>query len=525
MTVPTPTVITTFPVGNPAGQQPLVVVRDMTNGYDLYLLNEDTVSDYPASCVKLMTLLLAWQHHSTDWTSGTVTVTTDDVTQPAGLSLTSAGLMAGDVVTWEDLACCLILPSGFDAAQAIARVIGDAIYAAAGNTGTQGIARFVEAMNAKAGDLGMTNTTFTDPFGGSKTDVTRNQMSARDLSTVSIAAFSIDELTDIAGATSHGVTVTGVNARTMVLNNVVAFLNGPSVNPAHIADADVLAAKSGIWVYNSDVNYNMTVLWLSPNGTEVVITTIGSLSTFSSMLDQRGLMYMLVRDFPYLSDVEEVEDTYWTDVNLLVAGSLSDESDVGRTVTVTDAVAGDPLVLGSSGGIALSASTDDVHVTDGPDISVTSGNMTVEMWYAGPGSAPATGVEYLFASKLASGQREWAANYYSGGFNIFASSDGSNWTNAVAYTVAAVDQAVFFNGAPRHIALVKDGSILSLYINGEEMPTTISCGTIYDGTADLSVCRPGSVPVGIIDDYRVTMGVARYSAAMETLVAVKFPRS
>src|SRR5262245_34150710 len=145
-----------FPIGNPTGQKPAVHVRDITNGVDLYVHHADTPSHYPASCVKVMTLLLVREYKAASWTS-MVPVPAADVTNPytsAGINLTTASLKAGDVLSWEDLCYGIILPSGFDACQCAARIIGDELHAAAGNTGTRGIPRFVERMNARAAELG-----------------------------------------------------------------------------------------------------------------------------------------------------------------------------------------------------------------------------------------------------------------------------------------------------------------------------------------------------------------------------------
>lgn len=503
----------------------------MTNGYDLYTLNADTPSLYPGSTVKTMTMLLLREYHAADWSS-TVMIVTADVTQPAGLNISMAGLQAGDVISWEGLAYAMMLPSGGDAALAIARLIGTELYVAAGNTGATGVARFVERMNARASELGMTNTTYVDPFGGSKTfdpDVTRNILSPRDLSAVAWQCFSDMVAQAICGSASYGISITGTNARTLNVSNGVGLLNGPTLVPAGISDDNVYSAKGGAWVYVAGSHnihmYSITSLWKSPNGTEVIITTIGSESNFASMLDQRGLMFGILRDFPYLYDGVDVgDDAFWDDVKLLVSGALADDSPVGRTVTTANVVAGDPLVADSSGGIVFDGASDDVHVTDGADISVTSGDMTVEMFYAADGNVPGTGVEYVFAIKTALNNLEWAANYYNGGFNIFASANGTSWSSVVALNMDAVDRPVFFNGAVRKIDIVKYGSDWRMFICGERMSPTISVGTVYDGNGDLSVGRAGVAPRGIIDEFRFTR-VARYTAQMVTVNPRKFPRT
>lgn len=512
---------------------PSVIVRDTTNGWDLILRLADIPSPFPASCVKLMTLLLMWENHSSDWTTGTVTIGSGDFPSVTGTTLTTAGFQVGDIVTWQDLAYGLILPSGGDAAMAAARVIGDELYAAAGNTGTQGVTRFVEEMNTRAAELGMSNTVYADPFGGSKTfgpDVIRNRMSARDLSIVTVAAFASVTLRGIAGTTSHTASVGGPNARSIAWNNVDPFINGPQVSPAGIKDSTVIAGKTGLWSISQTNQYNMTTLWTAPGGQEIVITTLGSPSWFSAMLDQRGLMYMALAEFPYLLDAAGTDPNI-ADVRLLVGAdsSLTDEGPDGRTLTASGAIDWTPgLVAESTGMIQLGDATDAVTTPDTPNLAVGSSDWTFETWYAaqrypGFGAVPGSNVEYGFLFKAGVGvDREYGVNYFNGNFNLFASGDGSSWSVA-SFGLAAVDQAVFFNGAPRHLAIVRQSGTWYLFINGERV-LNLAGSTVYDGSADIKLPPTGIAPIGRLDEVRMS-AVARYTAAMVPILARKFPRT
>lgn len=81
-------------------------------------------------------------------------------------STTMPGFFAGGVYTVRDLLYGMILASGNDAAQALARGIG----AQEGDTPEQSVERFVGWMNDKAADLGLTNTHFVNPHGLSDPD-------------------------------------------------------------------------------------------------------------------------------------------------------------------------------------------------------------------------------------------------------------------------------------------------------------------------------------------------------------------
>lgn len=108
---------------------------------------------YPASITKVMTALIAIEEGNL---SDTVTASDDVVISEAGASL--AGIKPGDTFTLEQLLYGLMIPSGNDAANAIADHI-------AGSTEA-----FAEKMNAKAKELGATHTHFVNANGLHSTD-------------------------------------------------------------------------------------------------------------------------------------------------------------------------------------------------------------------------------------------------------------------------------------------------------------------------------------------------------------------
>jgi len=101
----------------------------------------------PASITKIMTAIVASETTSPD---DMVTVNVDGFF--AGDS-TVMGLQTGMTLSMRDLLYGLLLPSGADAAVAVARYV-------AGN-----VPSFVDRMNAKARDLGLQDTHFTNPHG------------------------------------------------------------------------------------------------------------------------------------------------------------------------------------------------------------------------------------------------------------------------------------------------------------------------------------------------------------------------
>ena len=107
-----------------------------------------TTKMYPASTTKVMTALLALKYGSL---SDEVTVPEESVINEAGASL--AGMHPGDKLTLDELLYGLMLPSGNDAANAIAVHVGGSID------------NFVKMMNDEAKRIGAVDTNFVNANG------------------------------------------------------------------------------------------------------------------------------------------------------------------------------------------------------------------------------------------------------------------------------------------------------------------------------------------------------------------------
>ncbi|WP_414506353.1 D-alanyl-D-alanine carboxypeptidase family protein [Streptomyces sp. NEAU-L66] len=123
-----------------------------------------------ASTTKIMTAIVALKHP--EWLNRQITVKQEyrDYVQKVGGS--TADLQTGDTLTVEQLLYALLIPSGDDAAMALADNLGS------GDTADARIADFVNQMNAEAQQLGLTGTHF-DGFDGISHG--NNHSTARDL--------------------------------------------------------------------------------------------------------------------------------------------------------------------------------------------------------------------------------------------------------------------------------------------------------------------------------------------------------
>ncbi len=77
----------------------------------------------------------------------------------------SANLQQGDVMDFESALKALLVPSGNDAAVALAETVGASMIAADPSRGNDPVGAFVQAMNDKAAEIGCVDTVYENPHG------------------------------------------------------------------------------------------------------------------------------------------------------------------------------------------------------------------------------------------------------------------------------------------------------------------------------------------------------------------------
>ena len=129
-----------------------IYLENLNNGAVVYEKNADQ-RQYPASTTKIMTFIITAENVS-NWDETLVTIT-QNALEGLDPDSTVMGLSEhiGEQVSVRDLLYGLMLPSGNDAALALAEHVGGSI------------AAFAEKMNAKAAELGCTGTHFANPHG------------------------------------------------------------------------------------------------------------------------------------------------------------------------------------------------------------------------------------------------------------------------------------------------------------------------------------------------------------------------
>ena len=120
----------------------------------------------------------------------------------------SANLEQGDVMDFESALKALLVPSGNDAAVALAETVGAAMIAADPSRGNDPVAAFVQAMNDKAAELGCVDTLYENPHGLDDDSYEGNLHStAADQAKVALCAMSYPLIRDIVSGGSTTIKV------------------------------------------------------------------------------------------------------------------------------------------------------------------------------------------------------------------------------------------------------------------------------------------------------------------------------
>lgn len=179
-----------------------VYAYDLNTGIELFARNEHERMPI-GSVVKVVTALVTVKHANLD--DEVVIIESDLVDDP---SYSNMSLQAGDTLTVSQLLYGLLIPSGSDGADALARHVGGII------TGSDDqIAQydgFMREMNQFIAEQGLENTRFTNPHG---LDAPNNYSTAYDISILSGLLMQNETLARIVGEPGYSFVSVGPEAR------------------------------------------------------------------------------------------------------------------------------------------------------------------------------------------------------------------------------------------------------------------------------------------------------------------------
>ena len=185
-----------------------VILMDAKSGAVLYAKNADQ-EIVPASTTKIMTCLLGLEYGNL---SSTVVVSR----AAARVGGSTFDLVEGEEVVFSDMLIGLMMCSGNDAAVAIAEHIGGSVDG------------FVDMMNAKAREIGMSNTHFVNPNGlpGPEVDEvqTNNVTTAQDMAKLAMYAMKNATFMEIVGYASFEIPANNKKKKARTINTTNRLL-------------------------------------------------------------------------------------------------------------------------------------------------------------------------------------------------------------------------------------------------------------------------------------------------------------
>ncbi|MFI1970782.1 D-alanyl-D-alanine carboxypeptidase [Streptomyces cinnamoneus] len=175
----------------------------LDGGADRTLWQKDAQTKRPmASTTKIMTAVVVLDEHADDLNTR-VTVKQSYRDWVTRKQASTADLRTGDQLTVRQLLYALMLPSGCDAAYALADTFGD------GETEQERTGSFIDKMNDKARELGLNNTHY-DSFDGNSARGA-NYTTPRDLAELAKHALRKNELLKVVKSTSTQQKAANVN--------------------------------------------------------------------------------------------------------------------------------------------------------------------------------------------------------------------------------------------------------------------------------------------------------------------------
>lgn len=188
----------------------------------MYAWNPD-VQMYPASLVKIMTVLLAIEKAEL---TDLVTVSQEAISSVPSDAV-SAKLLPGEKLSLQDLLYCILLSSASDASVAVAEHVGGSVKS------------FVDMMNSRAEEMGCTGTYFTNPHGLHDEN---QHTTARDSARILSVAMANEDFRTIFGADDYMIEKTNLSEnRRITTGNYMK-----DTNSKLYYDSRVIGGRTGV---------------------------------------------------------------------------------------------------------------------------------------------------------------------------------------------------------------------------------------------------------------------------------------
>lgn len=280
----------------PAVQSADIALIDAATGNVLFSQNADAKVG-PAAAAQTMTVLLAVEAIETGKAalSDAVTLTPDGLGAAVPDDGKAVVFSNGETTTFENLLYCAMLASSTDACAAIAQHIGG------------GTAAFVEAMNARAKELGCTGTSFASP-GGSQS--ANQYTTAGDLAKIAKEASSHPLFMQICNTVTRTVPATNASDERQ-LTNGNGLINQDAEQYGRYFYQYAAGIKAGV---SSEAGYCL-VSSASKNGVKLICVVLGGKAVpengdtaYTNYADTMALYRWAFENFEYREIIRMTEN-------------------------------------------------------------------------------------------------------------------------------------------------------------------------------------------------------------------------
>lgn len=508
----------TAPSGQSAPLSPLALISSAAHLYDstgslLYSLNGDRVQNEWASVRKILSGLVVVEEKGDVLDSELVTVTSDDI---AVATEWQSGFSAGDQVTWRGLLDLMLVPSKTDAAHTVNRVMGQHLLDKYGIGGTveraMGYWMATTAIRSGARNVITLTNRGSTPYD----EILSGNMYAPPSQLSRCLEFVLKNSTMGTILQQQSVSVPVAGGGTLNWNSVDTLQRTVTIGSTTDLGGsieDYIAGKTGDGTWGNQVfAYEM------PSGVNVYGALWHSSTRVRRHQDIVRLLMQSENNFSHLRSSESVSDPDESSVFLRVQGSSLPVSDSGPntfplTSSGVSSVSSDYM---NANALRFAGSG---YITAGENIpTLGSGDFTIEAFLRGNGTFPSGQRIVVGAYRSSNGFRGWQLSINDTHVLFIHSVDG----NGFIETQAALPSSFILNGNLTHLCVMRSGSDLAVYVNGQSGEKRDMTGvTIFTPTSGTElvigareVSGEGSYEQGItadIDEVIITPGVARYS--------------
>ena len=227
------------------------ILLDRDSGQVLFSRDAER-STYPASLTKIMTAVLGLELH--DDMESKITITEEMLEGLTEASASVAGFSLGEEVPYIDILHGLLLPSGADAANAVALTCAGSID------------EFVTLMNEKAMEIGMANTNFTNVHG--LHDV-KMRTTASDMAKLFDYALNFDTFREIIGKKFYTTEASNMHPDGITFYSTMFSMMDETELPNH---AVIMGGKTG----TTTPAGQCLASYCTIDGREFVLVTLGA---------------------------------------------------------------------------------------------------------------------------------------------------------------------------------------------------------------------------------------------------------